>query len=196
MPPPIKVELVPHDPSWADAAKREVARIMRVLGPNGLAVHHIGSTAIPGIHAKPILDLMPVVQNLYELDAARQGMESLGYQCWGEYGIPGRRYCTLDDSASGKRRVQLHCFSRGDPQIERHLSFRDALRADPALAREYDAEKRRCRELFPEDSHAYSDAKSCWIEATLARILNVTVKAKGKPPRNDSLGPCDSADSC
>ena len=88
MPPPIKVELIPHDPRWALGADLEAKELLAAIGPCLLTVHHIGSTAIPGIHAKPILDLMPVVSCLSELDTRRREIEALGYEWWGELGLP------------------------------------------------------------------------------------------------------------
>jgi GrpB-like predicted nucleotidyltransferase (UPF0157 family) len=171
VPAPIKVELVPHSSEWAALAREEIARLSAALGPNLLAIHHIGSTAIPGISAKPILDLMPEVSALAGLDAARPTVEGLGYEWWGEYGVTGRRYCTLNDSATGRRMVQLHCFETGNPEIERHLAFRDYLRANRDVASAYDREKRRCRDLHPGDSHAYTDAKEPWIDSVMPRAL-------------------------
>jgi GrpB-like predicted nucleotidyltransferase (UPF0157 family) len=165
MPPPIPVELVPHDPAWTTAAEREAARLAAVLGDHLIVVHHVGSTAIPGIRAKPILDLMPVVADLAALDAAQSEVEALGYAWWGEYGLAGRRYCTRDDPATGRRLVQLHCYQQGSPAVERHVAFRDYLRAHPDVARAYDAEKERCRTLHPLDSHAYTDCKDVMIRS-------------------------------
>ncbi len=171
MPPPIPVELVPHSPAWADAADVEAERLRHVLQDCLVTVHHVGSTAIPGIHAKPILDLMSVVRSLNKLDAKEAALRELGYQTWGEYGIAGRRYCTLDDPTTDKRMIQLHCFAEGSSEIERHLAFRDYLRAHPQRALVYDREKQRCRDLHPHDSHAYSDAKSAWIARELDAAL-------------------------
>lgn len=170
MPPPIKVELVAHSPHWATSAAEEAARLRTALGDLLVAVHHVGSTSVPGLCAKPILDLLPVVRSVEILDERRDALERLGFRSWGEYGIAGRRYFTLDDAA-GTRRVQLHCFEPNSDEIERHIAFRDYLRADPRAAREYEAEKLRCRDLHPDDSHAYSDAKSPWIERTLPAAL-------------------------
>jgi GrpB-like predicted nucleotidyltransferase (UPF0157 family) len=171
MPAPIRVELVPHSPIWAQLAAAETVRIRQALGANVVAIHHVGSTAIPGIHAKPIVDLVPEVRRLASLDSAQPILESLGYEFWGEYGIPGRRYGTWDDPLTGRRRFQLHCFEAGHAEIERHLAFRDFLRANSEIARAYDAEKHRCQQLHPDDSHAYSDAKSAWISAQLALAM-------------------------
>jgi GrpB-like predicted nucleotidyltransferase (UPF0157 family) len=163
MPPPLKVELVAHDPHWAAAATAEGERLGAALGPTLLAVHHIGSTAIPTIVAKPILDLMPVVASLEHLDECRRILEGLGYEWWGEYGLVQRRYCTRDDPDTRRRLVQLHCYASGCEEITRHVAFRDYLRSRPDLAREYEREKRRCRALHPDDSHAYGACKGDWI---------------------------------
>ena len=171
MPPPIAVELLPHSPKWAARARTESARLQAALGVTLVAVHHIGSTSIPGIEAKPIVDLVPEVTSLEALDAAKDRVVALGYEWWGEYGIAGRRYCSLTDAATGKRAVQLHCFATGSPEITRHLAFRDYMCRHPDRAREYEAEKMRARDLHPDDSHAYSEAKSAWIAAAEAEAL-------------------------
>ncbi|MFK3789604.1 MULTISPECIES: GrpB family protein [Pseudomonas] len=170
-PAPIKVELLPHDPQWAEQARQIAQALQAVLGDNLLQVHHIGSTAIPGILAKPVLDLLPTVRSLAELDERQGALEALGYIWRGELGLPGRRYCSLDEPASGRRLAQLHCYAQGSPEIERHLAFRDHLRRHPDIAQAYQREKLRCQALHPDDSHAYSDCKDAWIQPVQAQAL-------------------------
>ncbi len=164
-------QLEPHDPGWALQAARETERLRSAVGERLLDVHHIGSTAIAGIVAKPILDLLPEFRSLATLDASCAAFESLGYDWRGEYGLPGRRYCTLSDLATGRRLVHAHCYAAGDPEITRHLAFRDYLRAHEDVARAYEAEKLRCRALHPYDSGDYSEAKNSWIQPVQAAAL-------------------------
>jgi GrpB-like predicted nucleotidyltransferase (UPF0157 family) len=170
-PTPITVELRPYSPGWADEARAETMRLSGALEGTILVVHHIGSTAIPPICAKPIIDLMPIVGSVSDVDEQEAVFRLLGYRCWGEYGIAGRRYLTLDDPDTGKRRFQLHCYEPGSEEIDRHLAFRDYLRANPRKAQEYENEKRRCQQLNPHNSHAYADAKSEWIQDQLPEAL-------------------------
>ena len=158
------IELVPHRREWAEMARTESTRLKDALGDLLIMVHHIGSTAIPGIMAKPIVDLIPVVSSVEALDDAARRIEALGYEYLGEFGLPGRRYCRLIDPVSGKRVFQLHCYQPDAEEFPRHLAFRDYLRAHPAIAKEYEAEKIRAAALHPGDVLAYNNEKNDWIQ--------------------------------
>src|SRR5580704_11140064 len=168
--PPIPVILAAYDTEWPRLAADHSRRLL-ALGPALVIVHHIGSTSVPGLAAKPMIDLMPVVNDLPELDRLRGRVEALGYGWHGELGIAGRRYCTLDDPA-GVRAVQLHFFQVNSPHIERHIALRDYLRAHPEIARAYENEKRRAQSLHPDDSHRYGDEKAAWIRDAEVRALD------------------------
>ncbi len=166
---PIPVVLTPYDPAWPKMAADESARL-DALGSTLVTVHHIGSTSVPDLSAKPIIDLMPLVTTLDELDRKRSLMEALGYSWHGEFGIIGRRYCALS-SEDGNRIAQLHFFAVDSPQITRHIAFRDYLRAHPHVACAYEKEKQRARDLHPNDSRAYTDEKNAWIRRVEADAL-------------------------
>ncbi len=159
------VVLSPSDPSWPKLAEEEARRIAAVLGANLIEVHHIGSTAIPGILAKPVIDLAPEVRDIRELDRLEKEIRESGYEYWGEYGLPGRRFCPRLHS-NGERAVNVHCYQTGDPELHRHITFRDYLRAYPEVAREYERVKIRARDLHPDDLFAYNDEKDGWIRKT------------------------------
>ena len=107
--------VVEHDPAWFAAARREMRRIRSVLGAVAVEVHHIGSTSIPGILAKPVIDLCLEVRGLSELDGQEAAMGALGYEALGEYGIPRRRFFLRNDEA-GVGTHHVHAFAAGDSE--------------------------------------------------------------------------------
>ncbi len=157
------VILVDHDPAWKGLAAAEAARVAEALDVHLIAIHHIGSTAIPGIRAKPILDLLGVVDRIEVLDENAHMLEQLGYRRRGELGIPGRRY--FSKPREGTRSHHLHIYEQGDPNIDRHLFFRDYLLAHPEAAAAYDRLKTELAARFPNDTLAYTDAKTDFITA-------------------------------
>ncbi len=158
-----RVEVVPHDPRWRDEFEAEAGRVAAALGENVVAVHHIGSTAIPGIYAKPVVDLLVEVRDVDELDGRGAAMEALGYEVLGEYGIPGRRYFRKDDR-EGVRTHNLHAFEAGSAEARRHLAFRDYMLAHPEEARRYSELKRRLADEHPQSFDAYMDGKDGFIK--------------------------------
>jgi GrpB-like predicted nucleotidyltransferase (UPF0157 family) len=159
---PIQVVVVPHDPRWAELFRREAEQVRQALGANVVAVHHIGSTAVPTIYAKPILDLLVEVHDVAVIDPCDTAMQALGYEPRGEFGIPGRRFFRKDDAA-GIRTHHIHAFDTGTPQVTRHLAFRDFLIAHPDWAQRYSDLKRELAVTCHDDIEAYMDGKDALI---------------------------------
>lgn len=158
-----KVEVVPHDPKWATAFNLEAAKIAVALGENVVKVHHIGSTSIPGIYAKSIIDVLVEVRNIDEVSNNNPAMKSLGYEAMGEFGISGRRFFRKDN-VEGVRTHHIHVFETGSNQVKRHLAFRNYMTAHPEAAREYSELKRNLARQHPADIKSYMDGKDGFIE--------------------------------
>lgn len=155
--------VVPHDPRWAARYAETATRVAAALAPVPVTLHHIGSTAVPGIMAKPIIDMLGEVASLAALDTATPRLVAAGFEAMGDHGIPGRRYFRLD--TRGVRSHHLHIFAAGAPEIARHLVLRDYLIAHPMVAAAYSTLKAG----LPADG--YQDAKDPFIAAALRAAL-------------------------
>ncbi|MEL6135374.1 MAG: GrpB family protein [Bacteroidota bacterium] len=123
-------------------------------------VHHIGSTSVPDLMAKPIIDMIPEVSNLHYLDTQNMKMDEWGYEVMGEYGIPRRRYFR---KGGDNRTHHVHAFATDDPHIKRHLAFRDYLTAHKYIAKAYRKLKWDIAQRIQHDMGDYSDAKDPFI---------------------------------
>lgn len=182
------VIVVPHDPQWKTQFMLEADRIEQAIGPAVVNIHHIGSTAIPGIYAKPIIDLLVEVIELPPVDAAQGAMAALGYEALGEFGLPGRRYFqkTL---ATGDRTHHVHVFEVSSPEVDRHLAFRDYLMAHPAWAEQYSNLKQQLAQAHPTDIESYMQGKHGLIrqlEQTALQWRKVPVRPRPARPRSRS----------
>jgi GrpB-like predicted nucleotidyltransferase (UPF0157 family) len=166
---PATLRLAEYDPAWPARFAEEAARIRPALGPLATAIEHVGSTAVPGLDGKPVLDLAIAVASEADADACIAPLQALGYTYRGAYGDdPRRRYYVRD--VAGKRLSQIHLYILPARAWDEKLAFRDALRADPALARAYSAEKWRVAEAVGWDKAAYSIAKGPFVERVLAGL--------------------------
>jgi GrpB-like predicted nucleotidyltransferase (UPF0157 family) len=178
---PRRVELVPHDPTWAVQAAEEAALITFALGPAVICIEHVGSTSISGICAKPTIDLLPIATSLEALDAREGAMRALGYDWRGEFGLAGRRFCTRE-APDGRRLFNVHCWAEGHSELSRHIAFRDYLRAHPDEAMDYEAEKLRAAAVCEGEMERYTDAKAGWIQTCQQRAL-AWAERSGRVPR-------------
>ena len=170
--------VVPHDPSWKDAFFKEASAIEDALSSSSVELHHVGSTAIPGILAKPIIDLLGVVPSLTVVDEKTRALEGLGYEAMGSYGIEGRRYFRKIDG-EGRRTHHLHVFEAGSQHIERHLAFREYLTAHADIAAEYSSLKTRLAGGDDPSWDNYMDGKDPFIRAVEPKAITWYRRVRG-----------------
>lgn len=154
------IEVVPYKNEWPEQFKAEAKLIQRALGDNCLAVHHIGSTSVPSLVAKPIIDMLPVVKDILLVDQVTQAMEQIGYEAKGEYGIPFRRYF---QKGNIQRTHNVHIFEEGNSEIARHVKFRDWMREHEDDREAYGRLKTELALKFPYDIKSYSLGKDAFI---------------------------------
>lgn len=166
---PQHIIVTEYNPDWPQMFQQEMKKIERILGDNCVAVCHIGSTSVPGLAAKPIIDMMPIVKELAAADAVSAEFEKIGYEYLGEFGIPGRRYLR---KGGDERTHQIHIFARTDRKnIERHLALRDYLRTHPEAREAYGKLKKQLAEKYPYDIDGYCDGKDAFVRELEQRAL-------------------------
>jgi GrpB-like predicted nucleotidyltransferase (UPF0157 family) len=165
------VELSPYSPLWPAVFDLERERLAALFAGEDVAIEHIGSTAVPGLGAKPIIDVMLGVSDLAAVEARIAALAAEGYRYVKEFemAIPDRRY--FDKPEGNPGRFHLHAVVKGSPFWVRHLAFRDALRADPALAERYWKMKQRMAARHPLDRSAYAEGKTDFIRGVVQGVL-------------------------
>ncbi len=155
------VTLVPHDPRWRDAFEVESSRIKDALGSLLVEIEHIGSTSIPGIVAKPTIDIAATIRSFDDAARCVESLTPLGYHYVPRYEeeLPNRRYFRSDARGpAGERLFHLHVYEHLHPEYLAYLTFRDRLRSNPAAAREYEALKLRLAASVPRERYPYGKA--------------------------------------
>ncbi len=159
---PQHVVVTEYCPEWEMMYAEEAALIAEILRDNCVAVHHIGSTAVKGLKAKPIIDIMPIVADISKVDAVAEKFEKIGYEYLGEFGIPGRRYLR---KGGDERTHHVHIFEQSNrADIERHLAVRDYLRTHKEVADQYGVLKEELAEKFSYDIEGYCDGKDMFVK--------------------------------
>jgi len=164
------VEIVPANSRWPELAAAEISRLERALAPRLVAgIHHVGSTSVPGLEAKPILDLLAGIRD--HTPDPDPALTALGWHLVPVEldGQPWRRFYVLPKNE--KRYAHLHLVVPTSPQFRIVLTFRDQLRAAPETTRAYAALKQELAERHRTDREAYTRAKASFIEGVLARSL-------------------------
>lgn len=163
-----KVVVVPYDSRWPQQFQQEAAEIHRVLGEESILLHHIGSTSVPGLAAKPIIDFLGEVNDIERVGRFNEPLAALGYEAMGEFGIPGRRYFR---KGGDERTHHLHIFEKNSSGAYRHLAFRNYLRSHPVKKEAYGALKIKLAEQYPHDIEKYMDGKDPFIKQTEKEAL-------------------------
>lgn len=166
MPQPVIIE--DYNPAWPHWFERLRAPVQAALGALALVIEHVGSTAVPGLAAKPIIDMDVVISSRTDLTDVIARMAGIGYRHEGDLGVAGREAFF---PPPGLPAHHLYVCSADSAELRRHLAFRDYLRRHPADAAAYGALKSELAARFGRDRDGYSLAKSDFVNGILARAL-------------------------
>ena len=156
-----KIEVVPYNSEWPVLFEKEKKALLDLDIPTILGIHHIGSTAVEDLAAKPIIDILLEVDCLESLDQSQKKIEELGYGSLGEFGIVGRRYYRKGKNI---RSHQIHAFLASDPHSSRHIAFRDYLIENEAIKKAYESLKLEVASQCENDIDRYCDGKNDFIQ--------------------------------
>ena len=154
-----RITLVPYRLEWEQVFLAEKARVQQALGDLALNIHHIGSTSVPGLSAKPVIDLIVEVSSLEDTAACIPPLQSLGYAFIDHPENIDRRFFRK----GSPRSHHLHLVAQNSQVLQKHLDFRDALRMDDALRQRYQDLKIELASRFAEERKAYTDQKSAFV---------------------------------
>ena len=155
------ITVADYNPLWGKKYEEESFLIREILTDNCIAIYHIGSTSVPGLAAKPIIDIMVAVRSLEKVDRTAEAFSKTGYEYLGEFGIAGRRYLR---KGGDERTHQIHIFQMDDwNNIGRHLAFRNYMRIHEKERTEYAKLKIELARKFPYDIDGYCDGKENFV---------------------------------
>lgn len=165
------VVVCPYSDAWPDLFRNLEDDLIRLFAPTTITVEHIGSTSVPGLAAKPVIDVLLGAASLADIESKIKFLSEHGYEYVSKYEneIPERRYFVM--SPAGSLRVHIHAVVLGSRIWREQLAFRDALRGNSSLREQYQSLKLRLAEQFVNDKSAYSAAKNPFIESVLATVL-------------------------
>jgi GrpB-like predicted nucleotidyltransferase (UPF0157 family) len=165
-----EVIVVEYDPSWPRRFEEEKARLLVVVGDQIEDIQHIGSTAVPGLGAKPIIDIQVSLRDLVLVQKCVGPLESIGYEYLGEYGVPGRHFFHKPARRPFSERTHhLQIVEKGGEQWRKVLLFRDYLRAHPEVSQQYHLLKKGLVSRFGADRDGYTEAKTAFVRSVLEK---------------------------
>jgi GrpB-like predicted nucleotidyltransferase (UPF0157 family) len=154
------ITVVDYDPNWREVFENEKRSLLNFLSAERVVIEHIGSTSVPGLAAKPIIDILIAVDELSYLDNVGQSFKALGYEIKGEHGIAGRRYF---QKGGNNRSHHIHAFQTGSHALLRHRAFRDYLKAHPEIAKHYANVKHTAAHECDHDNELYIKLKNDFV---------------------------------
>ncbi len=164
--------VVDYDPAWPQLFIEEQTRIRALIGEYVTEIEHIGSTSIPGLAAKPIIDILLVIRSYSLVAQCVQPLESIGYEYRGEAGIPGRHFFRkFSPTEPPVRTHHIHMIEKSNEQYAWNLLFREYLRRHPETVQEYAVLKRELVVKYRDDRAAYTDAKAPFVYSTVRKAV-------------------------
>ena len=158
----MRVIVTEYQPAWVEQFEEEAQALKQILKENCLKVEHIGSTSVPNLAAKPIIDFLVIVEEIEKVDLLQWEFERIGYEYMGEFGLSGRRYL---QKGPIKRTHHVHIYQFDNTQeILRHLAFRNYLRENPAIVTTYGTLKKQLAQAHPDSIDKYMDGKDAFIK--------------------------------
>ncbi|WP_325167372.1 GrpB family protein [Staphylococcus xylosus] len=158
----MEIEVQHYQKQWPILFEIEQSNIKAILNEEVIKIHHIGSTAVENLKAKPIIDMLVVVTNIEKIDDYNELFMNLGYISLGENGITGRRFFKKGENP---RTHHMHIFQQDKIyEINRHIAVRDYLRKHDVIAREYENLKEQLAQQFPDDRQSYCDGKDSFMK--------------------------------
>ena len=158
-----KVVVLPYDPEWGRAFEQIKLELEEILGQRFIAIEHVGSTSVPGLSAKPIIDIDVVIESYEMFPCVEKALKAGGYEHEGNLGIPERESFCYE----GKEHLlkhHLYVCPAHSRELHRHLTFRNYLRQHPDAAAEYGAVKEEAARRYPDSIDDYIQYKSVCIE--------------------------------
>ncbi|WP_335869804.1 GrpB family protein [Bacillus sp. 2205SS5-2] len=164
-----KVEVIQYQEKWKANFLNVEEELRRIFPDPTIIFHHIGSTSVEGLTAKPIIDFLIEVPSLKLIDQQEAALETICFIAKGENGIKNRRF--FYRNVKGARESHLHFFESGDSNLTRHLAFRDYLRNHSEEAKAYGEIKVNLARKFPNDMDSYIEGKDQFVKALERRAL-------------------------
>lgn len=164
-----KYEIHTYDESWPEQFSREAENVKKIFNNDALAVEHIGSTAVPGMSAKPTIDILVVVESLDVVTKYADLIKASGYRDMGEYVRPDSRFFIKERKDSSDRLFNVHIFPKGHEHIEEMIRVRDYLRSHSEVVGEYNKLKLELVSKYPGDYGSYRKYKDEWMQKLIQR---------------------------